>query len=134
MPTHPSRRPPRHRHTPRSLRDLDPSWTLPYTPPAPPAVVTVIGIDFDSTSRLVWEFSSEVVSVEGTCPQLQADDGHGGGMRSPDAITDVEGNIIIAQYDGQAFGGSCSWQVLAAPEGIVFADGSLIVPESGSTG
>ncbi len=72
----------------------------------------------------MWEFSSDVLSVEGICPQLQADDGHGGGMRSPDAITDVEGNIIIALYNDMAFGGSSSWQVLETPEGIVFADGA----------
>jgi hypothetical protein len=102
--------------------------------PAPPATVTIVGIDFDSNNRLVWEFSSEVVSVEGTCPQLQADDGRGGGMRSPDAITDVEENIVIALYNDLSFEGSCSWQVLAPPVGIVFADGTLIVPESGSAG
>src|SRR4051794_15700710 len=98
-------------------------------PSAPVGTVSVTGIDFSTESDLIWYFSSEIPSVEGTCPQLQADDGKGGGMRSPETIMEVGGDFIITRYAGMNFEGFCTWQILTAPDGITFADGTLIVPE-----
>ncbi len=95
-------------------------------------VVSAVYVDSDDV--LGWVFSSRVLSAGENCLQLLADDRLGGGMQPPYAIEQIDEHTILAGYAGAVFNDGGDWQIVDIPEGIVFVDGTPIVPESVGAG
>lgn len=118
------------RRSNRTLRALDPLWTVPVDPAARAVVVRSVRAVTEQPGVLVWVFSSAVSSVDGDPGPLEA---------SVDGVTFVAPTFagaepdgsVVAVYDGMDFRAGNYFRITTPPTDLTFAAGRCEVPQVG---
>ena len=98
---------------------------------APPVgTVLVVAVTRVDAGTVIWHFSSSY-SGDGDCAALTVNDGTSGWV-SPDAVDTPDEMSIRGFYSGVTLNLSSTWQLLMQIDGVTFADGLLVVPQSGA--
>jgi hypothetical protein len=107
----------------RRLRPRSPS----AEPPASP--ITVVRVDWNGTSSLVWNFSADVTLEGSSVPELQNDLDGTGMWQSPASCSQGSATSIVATYPDSP-GEATPWRIAAEPANIEQAQ-RITVPQSG---
>jgi hypothetical protein len=99
----------------------------------PPAnIVSVFEVIVQDATTLLWVVSSIVIGEPADWSALEANDQTALGWVSPAGAENNGEASFIAHYVGTSFDVATTWRMLTQPAGLVFPDGDMNLPQSGT--